>query len=217
MDNKLLLTGTPLQNNLAELCSLLNFILPDIFSSHQEFESWYNSPSLFFLYLSILYICTSILVATFSTEMQIQYSRGNSCIYQWDSDQLPSWCINVLYRTIGLDHKLVKPFQFSIEPSIIQVCSAHGTYPLHVLIIWHACQKEYLKINKVVTIAMYCIHKFCNWKMIQVLLLNKHSCVCVLWSCCTVHCTRSFLFLVKCEIFKLFACSSWNASIWNIK
>jgi len=43
MDNKLLLTGTPLQNNLAELWSLLNFILPDIFSSHQEFESWYSS------------------------------------------------------------------------------------------------------------------------------------------------------------------------------
>ena len=40
MENKLLLTGTPLQNNLAELWSLLNFILPDIFSSHQEFESW---------------------------------------------------------------------------------------------------------------------------------------------------------------------------------
>ncbi|KAH9622510.1 hypothetical protein KSS87_005654, partial [Heliosperma pusillum] len=39
MENKLLLTGTPLQNNLAELWSLLNFILPDIFSSHAEFES----------------------------------------------------------------------------------------------------------------------------------------------------------------------------------
>ncbi|KAF3320508.1 ATP-dependent DNA helicase DDM1 [Carex littledalei] len=41
MENKLLLTGTPLQNNLAELWSLLNFILPDIFSSQTEFESWY--------------------------------------------------------------------------------------------------------------------------------------------------------------------------------
>lgn len=30
-DNKLLLTGTPLQNNLAELWSLLNFLLPDVF------------------------------------------------------------------------------------------------------------------------------------------------------------------------------------------
>ncbi|KAI5431049.1 ATP-dependent DNA helicase ddm1, variant 2, partial [Lathyrus oleraceus] len=37
-----LLTGTPLQNNLAELWSLLNFILPDIFSSLEEFESWFN-------------------------------------------------------------------------------------------------------------------------------------------------------------------------------
>lgn len=42
MENKLLLTGTPLQNNLAELWSLLNFILPDIFSSHKEFESWFD-------------------------------------------------------------------------------------------------------------------------------------------------------------------------------
>jgi len=40
VENKLLLTGTPLQNNLAELWSLLNFILPDIFASLEEFESW---------------------------------------------------------------------------------------------------------------------------------------------------------------------------------
>ncbi|XP_058180037.1 ATP-dependent DNA helicase DDM1-like isoform X2 [Rhododendron vialii] len=42
VENKLLLTGTPLHNNLAELWSLLNFILPDIFSSLEEFESWFD-------------------------------------------------------------------------------------------------------------------------------------------------------------------------------
>jgi SWI/SNF-related matrix-associated actin-dependent regulator of chromatin subfamily A member 5 len=31
--NRLLLTGTPLQNNLHELWSLLNFLLPDVFNS----------------------------------------------------------------------------------------------------------------------------------------------------------------------------------------
>lgn len=41
-ENKLLLTGTPLQNNLAELWSLLNFILPQIFTSREEFESWFD-------------------------------------------------------------------------------------------------------------------------------------------------------------------------------
>ena len=41
-ENKLLLTGTPLQNNLAELWSLLNFLLPDIFTSLTDFESWFD-------------------------------------------------------------------------------------------------------------------------------------------------------------------------------
>jgi len=43
--NKLLLTGTPLQNNLGELWSLLNFLLPDIFSSLQDFEGWFDFAS----------------------------------------------------------------------------------------------------------------------------------------------------------------------------
>ncbi|KAI7868291.1 SNF2 family N-terminal domain-containing protein [Spinellus fusiger] len=40
--NRLLLTGTPLQNNLAELWSLLNFLLPDIFDDLEIFQSWFD-------------------------------------------------------------------------------------------------------------------------------------------------------------------------------
>ena len=41
---RLLLSGTPLQNNLGELWSLLGFILPDIFSDIEQFVDWFNRP-----------------------------------------------------------------------------------------------------------------------------------------------------------------------------
>ncbi|KAF6988136.1 hypothetical protein CFC21_005713 [Triticum aestivum] len=41
---RLLLTGTPIQNSLQELWSLLNFILPNIFNSSGNFEEWFNAP-----------------------------------------------------------------------------------------------------------------------------------------------------------------------------
>ncbi|KAJ1912899.1 putative ATPase [Mycoemilia scoparia] len=40
--NRLLLTGTPLQNNLSELWALLNFLLPDIFDDLESFQSWFD-------------------------------------------------------------------------------------------------------------------------------------------------------------------------------
>ena len=41
-ENRLLLTGTPLQNNLHELWALLNFLLPDVFASSEQFDEWFN-------------------------------------------------------------------------------------------------------------------------------------------------------------------------------
>jgi len=44
--NRLLLTGTPLQNNLHELWALLNFLLPDVFNSSEDFDAWFNNDNL---------------------------------------------------------------------------------------------------------------------------------------------------------------------------
>lgn len=39
---RLLLTGTPLQNSLHELWALLNFLVPDVFESAEQFDEWFN-------------------------------------------------------------------------------------------------------------------------------------------------------------------------------
>jgi SWI/SNF-related matrix-associated actin-dependent regulator of chromatin subfamily A member 5 len=39
---RLLITGTPLQNNLHELWALLNFLLPEVFASAEKFDEWFQ-------------------------------------------------------------------------------------------------------------------------------------------------------------------------------
>uniref|UniRef100_A0A1I7VU53 Helicase domino n=1 Tax=Loa loa TaxID=7209 RepID=A0A1I7VU53_LOALO len=41
---RLLLTGTPLQNSLMELWSLMHFLMPAIFASHNDFKDWFSNP-----------------------------------------------------------------------------------------------------------------------------------------------------------------------------
>ncbi|KAL2292073.1 hypothetical protein FJTKL_10737 [Diaporthe vaccinii] len=41
--NRLLITGTPLQNNLHELWALLNFLLPDVFGDSDAFDQWFSA------------------------------------------------------------------------------------------------------------------------------------------------------------------------------
>lgn len=40
--NRLLLSGTPIQNSMAELWALLHFIMPTLFDSHEEFNEWFS-------------------------------------------------------------------------------------------------------------------------------------------------------------------------------
>lgn len=61
-DNKLLLTGTPLQNNLSELWSLLNFLLPEVFDDLKRYSYMYMNimnllQSVWISYVVILMFC----------------------------------------------------------------------------------------------------------------------------------------------------------------
>ncbi|CAJ1370345.1 unnamed protein product [Effrenium voratum] len=47
---RLLLTGTPLQNHLTELWSLLHFLMPDMFHSFTDFKEFFSDPLQQFLY-----------------------------------------------------------------------------------------------------------------------------------------------------------------------
>ena len=40
--NRLLLTGTPIQNSMAELWALLHFIMPELFDSFSDFTEWFS-------------------------------------------------------------------------------------------------------------------------------------------------------------------------------
>jgi SNF2 family DNA or RNA helicase len=40
--NRLLLTGTPVQNTMQELWALLHFIMPTLFDSHEQFAEWFS-------------------------------------------------------------------------------------------------------------------------------------------------------------------------------
>ncbi|KDD72180.1 SNF2 family N-terminal domain-containing protein, partial [Helicosporidium sp. ATCC 50920] len=41
---RLLITGTPLQNDLMELWSLMHFLMPQVFASHAQFRDWFSNP-----------------------------------------------------------------------------------------------------------------------------------------------------------------------------
>lgn len=45
--NKLILTGTPIQNDMTELWSLLNLLMPKLFNQLEDFNSWFTIETFF--------------------------------------------------------------------------------------------------------------------------------------------------------------------------
>jgi len=77
--NRLLLTGTPIQNNMAELWALLHFIMPTLFDSHEQFNEWFSKGYCFFFFVSS---CTFFILSILKLLMFWQY--WGSC-WAWRS------------------------------------------------------------------------------------------------------------------------------------
>lgn len=45
--NKLLLTGTPIQNDVSELWALLNLLMPNLFDKLEDFNAWFGIENFF--------------------------------------------------------------------------------------------------------------------------------------------------------------------------
>ena len=79
---RLLLTGTPLQNNLMELWSLMHFLMPHVFQSHKDFKvrsllnvtDYYKVCLLFFFYFG-KYVAVQALDQDFDTVLLLFFQE----------------------------------------------------------------------------------------------------------------------------------------------
>jgi hypothetical protein len=60
MPRRLLLTGTPIQNNLSELWALMHFCMPSIFGSLDEFLSTFKEAGNLLLGMYLILYTTSV-------------------------------------------------------------------------------------------------------------------------------------------------------------
>ncbi|CAB4064730.1 SMARCA5 [Lepeophtheirus salmonis] len=88
--NRLLLTGTPLQNNLHELWALLNFLLPEVFSSSNDFDKWFN---------------TDTCLGDDSLKKVTSSKEGDEYLYEFiqDAERMLRKCVNHPYLFDGAE------------------------------------------------------------------------------------------------------------------
>lgn len=106
VNNKLLITGTPLQNNLDELWSLLNFILPDIFHDLDLFQQWFNFDEL--------------------TSFQRQNDDGDEKVNQFIE-------LNIQESLVKNLHTILKPFILRrLKKDVIRNLPPKKEYIIHI-------------------------------------------------------------------------------------
>ncbi|KAI2804812.1 SWI/SNF- matrix-associated actin-dependent regulator of chromatin sub A member 5 [Blomia tropicalis] len=129
--NRLLLTGTPLQNNLHELWALLNFLLPDVFNSSDDFDSWFNTNSCLgdkSLVERLHYVLRPFLLRRLKSEVEKRLPpKIETKIYVGLSRMQREWYTKILMKDIDVVNNAGKSDKLRLLNILMQLrkCSNH--------------------------------------------------------------------------------------------
>lgn len=129
--NRLLLTGTPLQNNLHELWALLNFLLPEVFSSSDDFDSWFNTNSCLgdkSLVERLHYVLRPFLLRRLKSEVEKKLKpKMETKIYVGLSRMQREWYTKILMKDIDVVNNAGKSDKLRLLNILMQLrkCANH--------------------------------------------------------------------------------------------
>ncbi|CAL1272993.1 unnamed protein product [Larinioides sclopetarius] len=130
-ENRLLLTGTPLQNDLHELWTLLNFLFPDIFYSIEVLDAWLSTNK--WLGDSTLVermhaVLKPFLLRRLKIHVEKKLPPKNQIkLYAGMSKMQRDWCANVLMKDIDVVKSTEKADKMRLLNILIQLrkCCNH--------------------------------------------------------------------------------------------
>ncbi|XP_017778534.1 PREDICTED: chromatin-remodeling complex ATPase chain Iswi isoform X2 [Nicrophorus vespilloides] len=129
--NRLLLTGTPLQNNLHELWALLNFLLPDVFNSSDDFDAWFNTNQCFgdnSLVERLHAVLKPFLLRRLKSEVEKRLKPKKEVkVYVGLSKMQREWYTKVLMKDIDIVNGAGKVEKMRLQNILMQLrkCSNH--------------------------------------------------------------------------------------------
>jgi ATP-dependent helicase STH1/SNF2 len=149
---RLLLTGTPLQNSLPELWSLLNFVLPKIFGSAESFEAWFSQP--FAAFKGGAVDATGLSVGLNAEEKLVIINRLHAILRPFLLRRLKSQVLSQLPQKVEYVLRCELSAWQRLQYSQVQRFGAVATEPDHSLKTARGLQNLLMQLRKV------CNHPF---------------------------------------------------------
>ncbi|RMC11629.1 hypothetical protein DUI87_11750 [Hirundo rustica rustica] len=180
-DNKLLLTGTPLQNNLAELWSLLNFLLPDVFDDLKRYIS--EIPPVHLLFM--MDILTPFLLRRLKSDVALEVPpKREVVVYAPLAKKQETFYTAIVNRTIrkllGSNEEEVVELSSTGRPKrrsrkVVDYCEEHDGSPDDLEKLFSKTQEEVEQERPVVEVSIP-MDSEVNLKLQNIMMLLRKCC-----------------------------------------